>query len=247
MSSTRLKIGISACFFHPDPSRATFSKKTLLYLEQSTAHWVMSSGAFPILLPTEYKPLKYPEIISYIDGLILHGGADIDPRSYGEKPISEKWPGDMKRDRYEISLYKECRKQGKPVMGVCRGAQLINVAHGGTLYQDIPTQLPEALEHRNAEKYDNNFHEIEFKDDEVFGSIFPNIKKSHINTVHHQAIKELGQGLVATGFSPKDNVIEAFRLVETAPLDTKNGFTIGVQWHPEFMLDANPNYLSPHL
>ncbi|NDH54477.1 MAG: gamma-glutamyl-gamma-aminobutyrate hydrolase family protein, partial [Betaproteobacteria bacterium] len=161
----RLKIGVSACFFYPDPARAAFASKTLQYLEQSVAHWIMSGGALPVMVPsptgdTARGDIGFDDYAQWLDGLVLHGGSDVWPGSYGETPLQERWNGDRNRDEYEIALVRAFANAGKPVFGICRGLQLINVAFGGTLYQDIPTQRPQALVHRDAVAYDLHFHDL---------------------------------------------------------------------------------------
>ena len=162
-SAARLKIGISACFMHADPARPLFTGKTLQYVEQSIAHWVMSTGALAVMIPsptgaTQRGDVTLDHYAQWLDGLVLHGGADVSPLSYGEQPLQEKWIGDKIRDDYEMDLVAAFERHAKPVFGVCRGLQLLNVAYGGTLYQDIQTQLPQALQHRDASVYDRNFH-----------------------------------------------------------------------------------------
>src|SRR5260221_11341194 len=124
------KIGISACFFHPDPLRPIFKGKTLLYLEQSLSHWIMSEGAQPWLIPTPApgSQVSLGGLIEGLDGLVLQGGSDVSPQSYGETPLKPEWSGDFVRDQYEIALVKEFRLQAKPVLGICLAAQLLNVA-----------------------------------------------------------------------------------------------------------------------
>jgi len=107
----RLKIGISACYLYPDPARAAFAKKTLNYVEQSVPHWVMSGGALPVMiLPTTGETARgdvtLDDYAAWLDGLVLHGGADLWPGSYGEQPIDSRWQGDRLRDEYEMALVK---------------------------------------------------------------------------------------------------------------------------------------------
>ena len=133
-SAARLKIGISACFMHADPARPLFTGKTLQYVEQSIAHWVMSTGALAVMIPsptgaTQRGDVTLDHYAHWLDGLVLHGGADVSPLSYGEQPLQERWAGDQIRDEYEIDLVAAFERQGKPVFGVCRGLQLLNVAY----------------------------------------------------------------------------------------------------------------------
>src|SRR3954470_23614578 len=191
----RLKIGISACFMHADPKRAVFTNKTLQYVEQSIAHWVMSTGALAVMVPSPARPTRRGDVTldhyaEWLDGLVLHGGADVSPLSYGEQPLDPRWAGDKLRDEYEIELVAAFGRHGKPVFGVCRGLQLLNVAHGGTLYQDIATQRPEALVHRDAAVYDLNFHTVEFVAGTRLSQLYPGAGRVKVNSIHHQAVKD---------------------------------------------------------
>ena len=227
-SPKKLKIGLSTCFFHADPLRPVFKGKTLIYAEQSITHWVMSQDAIVYLVPPPQGPVTIRDLAAELDGLVLEGGSDVCPKSYGETALKPEWNGDQIRDIYEQELLREFVRQGKPVLGICRGAQLINVAYGGTLYQDIETQVPGSLNHRNWEIYDHNFHEITIEPGSRLSRLYPGVTKAKINTVHHQAIKDLGKGLHAEAHSPKDQVIEAIRL------KSDKDWVAAVQWHPEF-------------
>jgi putative glutamine amidotransferase len=230
--SQRLQIGISACFFHADPARPIFTGKTLQYLEQSIAHWVMSTGALAVMIPspegeTRRGDATLADYARWLGGLVLQGGSDVWPGSYGETPLEERWAGDRVRDEYELALVKAFTRAGKPVLGVCRGLQLLNVAYGGTLYQDIATQRPDALVHRDATLYDRNLHDVELLPGSRLASLYPGLVTARVNSVHHQAIKDLAAGLVAEARCPRDGLIEAVR----KPGD---GFVAAVQWHPEY-------------
>ena len=232
MKKDRLKIAISACFLHPDPSRTVFAKKTLQYIEQSMAHWVMSTGALPVMIPSpagdsvQGEP-HFEDYAQWLDGLVLHGGADVWPGSYGETPLQERWSGDRLRDEYEQALVKAFVAAGKPVFGVCRGLQLINVAFGGTLYQDIGTQRPDSLVHRDADRYDHNFHQLEIVPETRLQGLLAGAQSCKINSIHHQGIKQLAEGFVVEARCPDDGMIEAIR--HTGP-----SYIAAVQWHPEF-------------
>ena len=228
----RLKIGVSACFFYPDPARSAFAIKTLQYLEQSVPHWVMSGGALPVMIPsplgeTARGDVGFADYAEWLDGLVLHGGSDVWPGSYGETPLQERWSGDRNRDAYEIALARAFVAAGKPVFGICRGLQLINVAFGGSLYQDIGTQQPQALVHRDAAAYDLNFHEVEVLPDTQLASLLAGASSSRINSVHHQGVKDLAPGFVVEARCPADGMVEAIR--HSGP-----AWVAAVQWHPEF-------------
>lgn len=230
---TRPRIGISACFLHADPTRKIFTGKTLQYVEQSIVHWVQSSGALAVMVPspdgdTRRGDVTLAEYAAWLDGLVLHGGSDVWPGSYGEEPLKPEWSGDRVRDEYEIALLRAFIDAGKPVLGVCRGLQIINVAFGGTLYQDITTQQPASRTHRDAALYDQNFHEIEFVPGTTLAGLFPGVTRARVNSVHHQGVKELAAGFTVEATSPDDGLIEAMRW-------TGASYLSAVQWHPEFL------------
>ena len=231
----KLRIGISACFFHSDPKRPIFKGKTLQYLEQSMAHWVISEGVIAYMIPMPPACVSMRDWVLDLDGLVLQGGSDVSPKSYGQKALKPEWEGDYIRDQYEMELFHEFHAQKKPVLGICRGAQLINVACGGTVHQDIATHVPGSLTHRDWEIYDQNFHEIN-----IDSKIFPGVKVAKVNSIHHQGIEKLGKNLVVEATSEKDAIIEAVR-------GTEGSFVYAVQWHPEFqdpkdksLLDCKP-------
>ncbi len=233
----RPNIGISACFFHADPARPIFTGKTLQYVEQSIVHWVQSSGAVAFLIPSPDGPTRRGDVsldhyATLLDGLVLEGGSDMWPGSYGETALRPEWNGDRVRDAYEIALTRAFVAHGKPVLGICRGLQVLNVAFGGTLYQDIATQKPGALKHRDAALYDRNFHTIELLPGTRLASLYPGVGTAVVNSVHHQGIKDLAPFMTVEARCPHDGIIEAIRLDnERAALKS---WVAAVQWHPEF-------------
>ena len=196
-----LRIGVSARIFHPEPGAKGLRGKTLQYLEESIAHWVMSRDVLVFMIPTVgHQGMLHPSNIrlrdyaKHLDGLLLQGGADVSPQSYAEAATRHEWPGDRVRDMYELELLHEFVESGKPVLGVCRGCQLINVAFGGTLYQDIATDVPTAAVHVN-EQYDQHRHRIRFPDGSTLVNMFPGRRDAIVNSIHHQAVKTLGRDL----------------------------------------------------
>ena len=245
MQPKRLKIGVTARLMHTPPSELGFRGKTLLYLEQSISHWVMRHGALVFMLPTieaggdlRRREISIKSYVSELDGLVLQGGADVSPTTYGAEILQPQWAGDRVRDLYEIDFLWEFIAQQKPVLGVCRGLQLINVAFGGTLYQDIPTQRPEALKHVDAELYDLYRHDLLIHPDTWLAARYPDLKHPRVCSIHHQAIDKLGGDLVVEA-EGEDGIVEAINWKGA-------GFVMGVQWHPEFhpqggeLLDSAP-------
>ncbi len=254
--TSRPKIGISACFFHADPARPVFTGKTLQYVEQSIVHWAQSSGALAFVIPSPDGPTQRGDVTladyaGWLDGLVLEGGSDVWPGSYGEEPLRPEWRGDRIRDEYEIALLRAFVDAGKPVLGICRGLQVINVAFGGTLYQDIAMQLPGSIEHRNARLYDQNFHTIEVVPGTRLAELYPHpgftapdrpLPHHVVNSVHHQGIKDLAPYFIVEARCPNDGVIEAIRYDRArGPVQS---YLAAVQWHPEFHDWKNASILS---
>lgn len=225
-----MRIGVAACFFHADPKRPIFKGKTLLYLEESLSHWLMAGGAVPYLLPTPAAGVTPAELVRGLDGLVLQGGSDVSPTSYGEQPARPEWAGDAVRDQYERALIEAAMEQDKPVLGVCRGLQMLNVFFGGTLHQDIPG-------HRNWDIYDQLQHDVHLEKGSWLRHVYER-EDGVVNSVHHQGIKELGRDLFVEACAP-DGVIEAVRY------DGGPGapFAYAVQWHPEFQDPADTRLL----
>ncbi len=230
-----LRIGISANFFYPDPGRTAYAKKTLAFIEQGMCDYFAAAGALPFLIPHISGAAQTRDFVAEMDGIVFSGGADLCPRTYGEEPLKPEWEGDAPRDAYEIGLYKAALEMKKPVLGICRGFQLINVAQGGTLYQDIPTQLDTATVHRCADKYDGLKHGIDIMPDSVLARIYGGRDKATVNSVHHQAVKEPGKDLIIEAVSDTDGIIEAFRLDDRKHPEN---YVLAVQWHPEFARNA---------
>ncbi len=238
----RLLIGVSARIYHPISPVLDMGgvfTKTLHYLEQSVAHWVMSRKVLVVMIPAiesagmiERSEMSLHAYAEHLDGLVLQGGNDLSPQTYRETPLKPEWSGDPVRDRYEMELFKAFVDHGKPVIGICRGCQLINVALGGTLYQDIETQVPEAIEHRNAAKYDQQFHTISLVRGTHLADLYPGVTQATINSIHHQAVKDVGKDLVVEAVGVPDGIVEAIRWRGPS-------YVFGIQWHPEFMVHSS--------
>ncbi|OBZ19421.1 gamma-glutamyl-gamma-aminobutyrate hydrolase [Bacillus sp. FJAT-27264] len=201
-----------------------------VYVHQDYHIAVEAAGGLPIVLPlASIETVK--QLIDLCDGLIFTGGEDIDPSRYGEEAIPELGQTLAIRDVIELEAIRYVLDTDKPLLAICRGVQVLNVALGGTLYQDLPSQYEGALEHVQRDvPRSRDTHDILLAPESRLASIFGSTQV-RVNSLHHQALRELGEGLQVTATSP-DGVIEGVE-------HTGGTFTIGVQWHPENMAAAN--------
>jgi putative glutamine amidotransferase len=204
--------------------------------------WVMSqryiltltaAGAIPWLIPlVDDDTLR--DIYEGLDAVFLPGGADIDPATYGAEPHPLCDRTDRERDRVEVALARWALEEEKPVLGVCRGMQLINVAAGGSLYQDLAEELPGALKHDyfpfRGQSYTRDYlaHEVRVAEGTRLAQLM-GAGPLRVNSMHHQGVKTLGHGLLATAVAP-DGLIEAIE-------GDRDGYLVAVQWHPEALTD----------
>lgn len=228
-----MHIAVSACFMYPDPERKAFAPKSLSYLENDMAKYLCQHDARPIMVP-DVDRVDMERYIKEADGLVLQGGLDVHPSSYGEEV---RFDGDHYRDQYELFLVDCARKHKKPILGICRGCQVLNVAYGGTLHQDLETDREVSLQHRDAEAYDQISHDLEFVEGGLLQQIY-GVTEVVVNSVHHQGIKDLGEGLRIEAFCPDDGLVEAV-VAESGPL------VLGVQWHPEFSHTLGEDVVDP--
>jgi putative glutamine amidotransferase len=246
MAGQPMLIGISARIYHPLPGATGLSSKRMQYLEASIAQWVLGRNALVFMIPTvDTGGQLHPSNITLrhyarqLDGLVLQGGADIAPETYGQTARRPEWCGDRARDLYELALLHEFIDAGKPVLGICRGCQLINVAFGGTLHQDVASEVPAAIGHF-SDSYDRHFHAIDFNPEGSLAHWLAQQPERLVNSIHHQAIEQLGTDIEVEARAREDGMIEAIRY-RPAP------FVLGLQWHPEFhhatgdeLLDCTP-------
>ena len=238
-----LKVGISASFFHADPARPIFKGMTLQYIEQNIAHWLMQRDVLAFMIPSpdggtrrESSRVTMAAYAQEMDALVLMGGSDVCPRTYGEEPLKPEWSGDHVRDEYEIALTNAFIARKKPVLGVCRGLQVLNVAMGGTLWQDLATQVPHALDHRDWSIYEENCHATSLVAGSSLAKLYPSTTLVKTNSIHHQAIRDLGRNLVVEAWSEPDRIAEAIRW--TGP-----SYVFAVQWHPEFHPPGDASFI----
>lgn len=205
---------------------------------------VRGGGGAPVVLPPIVEMAG--EMVRNIDGLLLSGGSDLDPSYYGEEPLPELDVTIPERDAFEMALLEHALEREIPVLGICRGLQVINVALGGTLYQDLPSQVAAngLIAHRQQSPKWQWTHEVEVSG----GSNIARIMEAgelRVNSYHHQAIKDLAEDLVAVAHA-SDGVIEAVEYP-----DLSRQWLVGVQWHAEAMRDAESpehrNLFSAHV
>jgi putative glutamine amidotransferase len=172
------------------------------------------------------------EILDSCDGLLLSGGTDVDPKIFGEVPHTALGRVDGPRDPFEITLAREAVRRDMPVLGICRGLQVLNVAMGGTLIQDIPSDVPGAVVHENGENRTEIAHEVTIEPDSKLAGLL-SATRVGVNSFHHQAAKVIGEGLTRSAVSPEDGIVEGLEMRDRA-------FVVAVQWHPENFWKTSP-------
>lgn len=199
----------------------------LIILQERYARAILEAGGVPLILPVFPDRSAIRQMLERLDGVLVSGGNfDIHPGRYGEEPLEGL--GEIKNERteFELGLLSLALARDLPLLGVCGGAQAINVALGGSLYQDIASQLPDAGEHQKGALKDKGGHKIKILDGTKLRQIVGR-KELEVNTTHHQAVKKLGKGLIENA-TAEDGIIEGIESGE-------HSFVLGVQWHPEFL------------
>lgn len=195
---------------------------------------VLEAGGIPVLLPIMPKD-DAEEILSNIDGVLFPGGADVDPQRYGERPHEKLNYVDPRLDEMELNIAKLSLERRLPILGICRGCQLVNVAAGGTLVQDIPSQVGGAMKHSQKAPRWHGTHEVILEEGCFAADIFES-RRFAVNSFHHQSVRDAGDGLSISGRA-LDGVAEV--------TEGRQGFVLLLQWHPEAMWRKNPLFLKP--
>ena len=188
-------------------------------------------GGVPVMLPITEDPAAIRLLVERCDGFLFTGGHDVATWAYGEAPLENVVPC-PERDRMELILFREALKADKPMFGICRGLQLINIALGGTLYQDLPTQHPGLIAHLQKEDYDVLSHAVDLSEGSSLRQLLGE-EQIFVNSFHHQGIKDLSPGLAVMATAP-DGIIEAVEM-------PGRRFVQAVQWHPEFAYKKDEN------
>lgn len=206
----------------------------LINLRRQYVESVSRAGGLPVVLPVTVSNVDLTALIQHLDGLLFMGGADIDPVCYGEPRHAKCGEAKPERDRTELALMTMAREADLPVLAICRGCQVMNVACGGTLHQDIESEfgIP-AARHSQPEDYAVTTHQVTVAPGSLLHAL-TGLQTLDVNTKHHQCVKTLGEGLVVDGRSSDDGIIEAFH-------DPQKRFFLGVQWHPEMLSQTKPD------
>lgn len=196
---------------------------------------ILKGGGLPLLLPYSDDPEAAKAALDRVQGLVVTGGAfDIPPEQYGEAPREGLGTLKPERTAFETTVLREAIERGMPVLGVCGGMQLLNVLRGGTLHQDLPREVPTALLHEQKHPSVQPQHPVDVKDGTLLAEAVGR-GALMVNSTHHQAVKRVGGGLVVSALAP-DGVVEAIELPGPR-------FVLGVQWHPESLVNSVPTHL----
>ncbi|MCI0571251.1 MAG: gamma-glutamyl-gamma-aminobutyrate hydrolase family protein [Myxococcaceae bacterium] len=219
----------------PDLSTPASSPFPVYELKVPYADAVLKAGGLPMILPYTEDPTVVESYLERVSGLLVTGGAfDIPPEAYGEAPRDGLGALKPTRTTFEVALMQGALKRNIPMLGVCGGMQLLNVVLGGSLYQDIQREVAEAREHEQKHDRTQPQHPVEVKEGTLLGELVGR-GQLMVNSTHHQAVRRLGEQLVASAVSP-DGVVEAIE-------SPAHLFALGVQWHPEYMVNTVPVHL----
>jgi putative glutamine amidotransferase len=236
-----VRIGVTPRWIAPNAAGSGSERKPRTAFEKSVNRMLTYAGGIPFGLPlltelhADARSRALDGIVNTIDGLLLQGGTDVEPKRFGESPMRPEWAGDALRDALEFDLLERFLRAGKPVLAICRGIQVLNVALGGDLYQDLPTQLPTStVVHNDSHLYDKHEHDVVLVEGGALHTLYDRLQ-APVTSAHHQALRKLAATLIEEAHSA-DGVVEAVR-------DPRAHFVLGVQWHPEFHSEDRPHLL----
>jgi putative glutamine amidotransferase len=203
------------------------------YVNSAYLAAIQAAGGVPLPIPAQLDARARDEILAIFDGYLLTGGGDLDPATFNEPPHSTLYEVVPARDHLEIALVRYAVEVKKPLLAVCRGIQVLNVALGGSLFQDVASDPGTDIQHQQEKPRDEPTHPVKV----VAGSRLAQVLGTTdllVNSMHHQAVKAVGRGLVPVAFAP-DTIVEGVELEEP------DRFILGVQWHPEELTERDPS------
>ncbi len=209
---------------NPAPSDSAFPNFKRIFTNEGYVSSLENVGAAVLLIPVTNGPLE--QLVKLCDGILFPGGLDIEPSLYNTTRTPLCGKSDVQTDRFQIALFHEARKQGKPILGICRGVQLINVASGGTLFQDYTLREGHTIDHPHYDNPGKSCHCVNLAHDSFLSSWF-GTSKLGVNSLHHQCLDRVAPGMRISA-TCDDGSIEAVEAAEGT-------FLVGVQWHPEAM------------
>lgn len=233
MQNKKPIIGISGGFIG-DPDKG-FKGYELSYVSDDYVQSVIRAGGVPLILPISESPEVIAAQVALVDGFVISGGADVDPAYYGEEVLQKNGDISPRRDVFDSLLIEMALESHKPILGICRGMQMMNVVGGGSLYQDLSYIENCTIKHVQGQLPTVAMHTVEIEEGSILHGIFGSEVRT--NTFHHQAIKDLAPGYKIVAKS-KDGLVEAIEKMDT---DTHHSFVVGVQWHPEMMSSVHEN------
>ena len=209
------------------------TEKDEIYMRPAYLKAIQAAGGTPLVLPLDLKEEELQRLVDSLDAFLFTGGPDVHPFYFGEETRLHCGNVSIRRDSMELALLEMAMAAEKPILGICRGIQLLNIGLGGDIYQDIPSQFPEdsPICHVQPFYYDTPAHTVTVASGSLLAQITQK-KAIKVNSMHHQAIRNVAPGLVATGFAPHG-------LVECVEKPDYPDFFLGVQWHPEYLWEQD--------
>jgi len=198
------------------------------YINSAYLHAVQQAGGVPVLLPPQLSKASLERLVRGLDALLLTGGGDVDPATFGEAPHPTLYEVAPARDALETQVTLIALEKKTPLLAICRGIQVLNVALGGSLHQDVATEPGTQIQHSQKEAREQTTHKVTVTPRSRLGRVL-GAEDLEVNSFHHQVIKSLGRGLVPVAWAPD-------KLVEGVELDDDSQFVLGVQWHPEHLV-----------